>query len=382
MESPMRVLHTVVNMNRGGAETLLMNLYRRINRKTIQFDFLTSREGIFDDEIRKLGGRIYRIPYITDLGPIAYQKALEQFFSSDMKYQIVHSHMDKMGGLILSTAKKSGIPIRIAHSHNTMSEGNKLQQLFKWYVGRRILSDSTHQIACSKDAASWLFSKQAENAYILKNGIETKKFKFCALNRLKKRFELQLREDDFVIGHVGRFNQQKNHNFLLDIFAKVKKVIPNAKLVLVGDGALQGEMKARAEVMKIEKHVLFTGVQEDIASYLHAFDLFLFPSLHEGLGIALIEAQAAGLNCIVSDQIPKEVDLGIGLIHYTPLDDPFEWVKKTIHFQNNRFPRSIYQGKIIEAGYDIQNVTMEMERFYLSLKGGNHENVDGVYANL
>ncbi len=181
MGSPLRVLHVVVNMNRGGAETLIMNLYRNIDRTKVQFDFLTCKEGVFDSEIHEMGGKIHRIPYVTEVGHSGYVKELDLFFKEHPDYEIVHSHLDKMSGLVLRAAKKAEIPVRIAHSHNTQSEGGIGAKGYKWLVGRYINWNATHMFACSEVAAKWLFGSQAHKASILKNGIECDKFQFLLL---------------------------------------------------------------------------------------------------------------------------------------------------------------------------------------------------------
>lgn len=167
MGSPLRILHVVVNMNRGGAETLLMNLYRNIDRTKIQFDFLTCKPGVFDDEIIELGGKIQRISYISDVGHFRYMKELETFFVNNNYYSIVHCHMDKMSGLVLKAANKAGVPTRISHSHNTQSEGSLVAKLYKWYAGQSIFLNSTNFFACSGEAAKWLFPKSVGKSILI-----------------------------------------------------------------------------------------------------------------------------------------------------------------------------------------------------------------------
>lgn len=362
---PIRVLHAVVNMNRGGAETLLMNLYRNIDRTKVQFDFLTCKEGVFDEEIKQLGGKVHRIPYVTDKGHFGYIKALNQFFAENKEYHIIHSHMDKMSGIVLREAKRNKIPVRIAHSHNTSSEGSIAAKLYKWYAGRNILSNSTHHFACSSEAAKWLFHSKAKETTILKNGIESEKFSFSPIIRQEVREELGL-NNDFVIGHVGRFNHQKNHSFLIDLFSKISKAIPDAKLLLVGDGELRIDMEKKVTNLGLDQKVFFLGVRSDIHRLLQGFDLFLFPSLHEGLPVTLIEAQGAGLPCIISDAISREVDMGLDLIKFVSLEEKESiWineVKKTAANQRSRF----VSDQLMKNGYDIKGAAAWTEEFYLA----------------
>lgn len=382
MGNPLRVLHVVVNMNRGGAETLLMNLYRNIDRSKVQFDFLTSKEGVFDPEIREMGGQIYRIPYISEVGHTNYVKKLNQFFKENAKYKIVHSHMDKMSGLILLAAKKAGIPVRIAHSHNTRSEGGLPSQLYKWYSGKKINLSATHSFACSTDAAKWLFKKNHHQAHILKNGIECKKFQFSMEIRREFRKKLGIHPGCLVIGHIGRFNHQKNHNFLLEIFAEVIKKYSDTQLILIGDGLLRREVESKIKELNLEKNVKLLGVREDIHRLLQAFDLFVFPSLHEGLPVTLIEAQAAGLPCIIADTITKEVDMEVTKIAYLSLRDKNLWVKTILHLAKQNLPRKISEKTFNQQGYNIQQTAGLTQEMYLVLGGQSSENSNRVYSNV
>ena len=192
MNKLVKVLHCVVNMNRGGAETFIMNLYRNIDRSKIQFDFLTSIEGVYEEEIKQLGGKVYRIPYITQVGPFAYAKSLHNFFLAHPEYQIVHSHMDKMSGIVLREAKRANVKVRIAHSHSTKNEGNILEKMIKMYYGTYINSNSNVKFACSSDAAVFLYKKLSKNARIIKNGIDINKFIFSKNVRQKLETNLEL----------------------------------------------------------------------------------------------------------------------------------------------------------------------------------------------
>lgn len=366
MEDPVRVLHAVVNMNRGGAETLLMNLYRNLDRTRIQFDFLTSKPGIFDDEIRQKGGIVHRIPHITDNGHRSYRRALDTFFIKHGGYKIIHSHMDKMSGIILKTAKTAGVPVRIAHSHNTMSEGGYLPRLYKWYIGTLIASAATDRLACSHSAARWLFPGRASEAHILQNGIECDRFKFNAEIRARVRDELQITETTFVVGHVGRFLHQKNHAYLIEQFAEIQSRIEDSVLLLAGDGPLRAEMEQKVRNLNIAAKVRFLGVRSDIECLLQCFDVFVFPSFHEGLPVTLVEAQGAGLRCVISDTITTEVDMGFGLIDFSPLKDRAGYLEKILAAARRKGSRSIPLQGLAQKGYDIRETVRWVEEFYLS----------------
>ncbi|WP_064091693.1 glycosyltransferase family 1 protein [Rossellomorea aquimaris] len=369
MGSPLRVLHVVVNMNRGGAETLIMNLYRNIDRTKVQFDFLTCKEGVFDSEILEMGGKIHLIPYVTEVGHFGYVKELDRFFE-EHSYKIVHSHLDRMSGLVLRAAKKAGVSVRIAHSHNTQSEGGIGAKTYKWLVGQYINWNATHMFACSKAAAQWLFGNQAHKAFLLKNGIECDKFQFSFYIRNQARAELQLNDETFVLGHVGRFCHQKNHMFLLETFAEIQKTIPNAKLILVGDGPLRKEITEKINNLELEQHVMLLGVREDIPSLLQAFDVFVFPSFHEGLPVTLIEAQGAGLPCLISDRVTKEVDMESQLAHFLPIENQGIWVKQILKKRTVPLNRKRSEGTLALKGYDIRKTAEDTEKSYLTL-GGN-----------
>nr|WP_249316977.1 glycosyltransferase family 1 protein [Bacillus sp. FJAT-50079] len=354
-------------MNRGGAETLIMNLYRNIDRSAVQFDFLTSRPGVFDDEIIKLGGKIHRIPYISDVGHFKYIGELEQFFSSHNEYRIVHSHLDKMSGVVLRSAKKAGIPIRISHSHSTSSEGGYFSKTYKWYSGKLIAKNATHFIACSEHAARWLFTNNLESTMIIKNGIESEKFSFSPNIRKKMREELKLDNNIFVIGHVGRFSHVKNHNFLIDVFAKFVKVKENSVLILVGEGPLKANIEKKVKDLNLEKKVKFTGVRSDIERLLQAFDVFIFPSIFEGLPVSLIEAQGAGLPCLISDQVSQDVDLDLNLIKFASLNNQEIWIDGLEETALRQQKRDFNKNGLVNKGFDISSTARDMTSYYLQV---------------
>ncbi|MDR7073372.1 glycosyltransferase family 1 protein [Fictibacillus barbaricus] len=367
MDGPIRILHVVVNMNRGGAETLIMNLYRNIDRSKVQFDFLTSKKGIFDSEIARLGGRIYRIPYVTEIGHIKYIKSLDYFFEAHKDYRIVHSHMDKMSGLVLQSAAKAGIPCRVSHSHNTNSEGGSIAKLYKWYAGNKINKSATHKIACSQKAANWLFRKKSNEAFILKNGIDCNKFEFSNETRLKVRNDLGIPDDTFVVGHVGRFNKQKNHHFLIDIFAESLKENHKSILLLIGEGSLLPAIKKKVDDLHLNDCVKFLGVRDDVHHLFQAFDVFVFPSFHEGLPVTLIEAQCAGLPCLISDTITSEVDMGLEMVKKLPINSINKW-KASLKSVRCSVLRNYHAKTALKNnGYDINAAATQTQDLYLKM---------------
>ncbi|MCT1904363.1 glycosyltransferase family 1 protein [Oceanobacillus sojae] len=369
MGSPLRVLHAVVNMNRGGAETLIMNLYRNINREKVQFDFLTCKEGLFDEEIEALGGRIYRIPYLMEAGHFGYLQALDAFFAEHKTFKIIHSHMDKMSGFVMRAAKKSGIPVRIAHSHNTQSEGHLFIKMYKWYAGRFIRPNATHLYACSQAAAEWMFMSEAKQTFILNNGVEIDKFQYSNGKGSLLRDTFDIVDEAFVLGHVGRFHEQKNHKFIINLFHDLNKEMTNLYLIFVGDGPSRKEMERKVKELNLDKKIKFLGVRDDIPDLLQMFDLFIFPSFFEGLPVTLVEAQASGLPCIISDSITEEVDMDLGLIHRLSISDKDLWVRKVMKLKEELPSREIVKEHLVTKGYDIKHTAADLQTKYLSVGG-------------
>ena len=309
MSTPMRILHIVTTMDAGGVETLLMNLYRTLDHSKVQFDFLKHRDShdFYDNEILASGGRIYPgIPFSPmKLGE--YRKFYREFFQSHLEYKIVHAHTH-YNMFALREAKAIGVPVRIAHAHIAYPTIDK-KYPFKLYNKLRVGSFATGMLACSAAAEKWFFGSKAvreKRVIVLNNGIDANKFVYTSEVRQKQRRELGLAEQ-FTLIHVGRFEEQKNHKFLLDTFEKVLQKKPDAVLLLVGDGTLRQKIEQQAIQRKIADHIQFLGVRADVHALLQAGDVFVFPSQYEGLGIVAVEAQAAGLPCVISDTIPGDV---------------------------------------------------------------------------
>lgn len=359
MNEPIRILHCVVKLGRGGAETLIMNIYRNIKREQIQFDFLTSIDGDYEEEIKNLGGRIYKIPYITEVGPIKYSKQVYNFFKQHGEYKIVHSHMDRMSGLIMREAKRANVPVRIAHSHSTQCSGGFAVRLIKKYYSG-YLGNASCYFACSEAAAEFMFKDS--NIKILKNGIECEKFIYNAGLRKKLREQLNC-QNKFVIGHVGRFSEPKNHDFLIDIFNGIHEKYHDSELVLIGQGSLQKKIEKKVKSLGLDDCVHFMGSCSNVNEWLNTFDVFLFPSLYEGLGIAAVEAQANGLKCVLSTGVPQVVDIS-GNIEFLSLRESVEkWAEKVLEFKSG-YERRDMQESINNAGYDIRLTAKYLEEFY------------------
>lgn len=368
MAEPIRVLHVVTHMNRGGLETMIMNYYRHIDRTKIQFDFLTHRDGKkdYDDEIQKLGGKIYHLPPLNPLDKKGYLKKLDDFFREHPEYKVVHSHLDCMSAYPLRTAKKYGVPVRIAHSHNTSQERN-LKYLIKLYSRSLIPKYATDLFACGEEAGKWMFKNRS--FVVMRNAIDAQKFVYNSEVAKQKREELGI-EDKFVFGHVGRFNLQKNHEFLIEIFNEVCKRNENAVLLLVGTGELEEKIHEKVRNLGLNEKVMFLGVREDIPELMQAMDVFVFPSLFEGLPVTLVEAQAAGLPCVVSGTITKEIDI-IGKMRFLDINGTtFEWAKE-IEKKRERKKEACHM--IEEKGFDIKKNAEWFQKFILQKSGNSLE---------
>ena len=359
--TPIRVLQVVTHMERGGLESTLMNYYRHIDRERVQFDFLVHRQerAAFDDEIESLGGKLYRLPR---LGPWSegYLAALNHFFDEHPEYKIVHVHQDCLSSVILRAAAQHNIPVRIAHSHNANQDKNLKYPIKLWYK-RSIPKYTTNLFACGKDAGDWMFGGAPYQ--IINNAIDATAYSFNPKKRIEMRHQLGL-ADKLIIGHVGRFNPQKNHPFLLDIFAALLRKEPNAVLLLVGGGEDMLKIQAKAHALGIAEHVRFLGVRSDVADLMQAMDVFVFPSLYEGLGIVLIEAQAAGLPCVVSDTIPREAYL-TDLVTAEKLSSSVEaWAEKIL--AKRAIPRIDRRAEIAAHDFDITTEAVKLQEFYIN----------------
>ena len=360
-----RILHIVSFMQRGGLETLIMNCYRHIDREKMQFDFIVHRDfrADYDDEIEALGGKIYRLPRLNPFSP-GYKKALRDFFQSHPEYKIVHCHLDCMSALPLAAAKKCGVPVRIAHAHSSNQERNLKYPLKRLYM-RKIPDVATHFFACSKEAGEWMFPGQSIT--VINNGIETERFAFRSEIRSEVRSEFGFR-DELVLGHVGRFMPEKNHGFLIVIFAEVHKRIPDAKLLLMGTGPLEDQVRRKVNELRLTDNVRFLGVRSDVNRILQAVDVFVLPSVYEGLGIAAVEAQNAGARCVVSDTVPTACAM-TDLVEFVALSEaPAHWAN--VILRDCISGRADHTGEIQLAGYDIQKTADWLFDFYTSRENG------------
>ena len=355
-----RVLEVVNDMQRAGLETMLMNYYRNIDRNQIQFDFLTHRpyEGDYDQEIKSLGGKIYHAPRLYPQNYPAYFKYMKKFFENHPEYQIVHSHIDAMSYLPLRAAKTAGIPIRIAHSHNT-SIDKDFKYPLKVYFKHQISKVANYYAACGQAAGKFLFP--GKSFKFIPNAIEPDNFLFNEQIRQEYRTKLGFTAKNFVIGHVGRLSYQKNHKFLIKVFDEVHKKEPNARLVLVGVGEKEKVIRKQVHELQLDKYVQFLGKRNDVAKLYQAFDVFVMPSLFEGIPVVGIEAQFSGLPIVFSDKVPKEVAF-TDQCTFLSLNESFNnWASVILRKKRNS------SNNIISNLYDIRYAVTILENYYMNL---------------
>lgn len=361
----LRVLHSVSNMDRAGIETMLMNYYRHIDKTKVQFDFLVnkSKKGAYDEEIRKMGGHIFLSPGLNPLKWFKYEKMVRELLKSNPEIKIVHSHNGAFSLQAQLAAKKSGIKNRIVHVHGTKIDFN-LKLPLKLLYKLRLKKASNNYWGCGKEAVSYYFGKseiKKNNYLIIRNAIEEDKFLFDfeKRNEIRKKYNL---EGKFVIGNVARFMKQKNHTFTLELFKKIHEVNSNSILLLIGEGELLPEMKQKAKDLGIENFVMFMGNIGNVNEMYQVMDVFVLPSLFEGLPVVGIEAQAAGLKCIMSDTITREVAITEN-VEFVSLNAPSEkWVE--IILSKEHYERKNMKEKIVNAGYSIINEAKKLQTIY------------------
>lgn len=359
---PIRVLHVVTYMGRGGLETMLMNYYRHIDRERIQFDFLVHRdfEADYDKEILSLGGRIYRVPKLNPFS-MAYHKALNSFFRNHPEYNIVHVHQDCLSSFALKAANKNNVPIRIAHSHSSSQDKN-FKYLLKKYFMKSIPDYATNLFACGREAGNWMFGGKSYE--IVRNAIDVDSFKYDINKRseLRKKFKLT---DNLVVGHVGRFNYPKNHDFLIDTFKEIYLLNSNSKLFLIGAGDLEDRIREKVNDLGLSENVIFLGNRSDVNELMQAMDIFVFPSHYEGLPVTLVEAQASGLLIFKSLNVSDQCKITPNVYSLSLNDNAKHWAIQILekYKEYHRNDTSLY---IKNAGYDIKSNAIWLQEFYIN----------------
>lgn len=363
-----RILQVTDNMNRGGQETFIMNVYRNIDRSKVQFDFLISekKKCDYEDEIAALGGKVYRT-ITKKSGVLRFVKTTNKILKEiRIQYKIAHIHtssqLNAIAWLFTDIRK---IPTRIVHSHNSMNDDDvkgNIRRFFSLIISKLF----TFRFACSEVAGAWLFGNhkmKRKSVRIIRNGVDAGRFAYNEGSRQKIRQELNI-TDNFVIGHIGRFNKQKNHAFLIDIFHELYKLDSESRLILVGGGELEGDIRQKVRMLGLEDAVLLLGLRTDINDIMSSIDVFLLPSLYEGLPVVGIEAQASGVRSVISDTITGELDI-TGLIDFVSLDDPPKhWAERILEYKEG-YERKNMHAAVSGAGYDMVITAKEIEAFYL-----------------
>lgn len=371
MDKCVRILYILGgSMKYGGTEAFIINYYRNINKENVIIDFVYQgdEKGVYDDELIACGSNIYHTVY-KNQNPILFSKQIAEIIKKN-NYKIIHSQMDAMGAWPLLIAKFKGVPVRIAHSHNTAHQtNNKIQILVNDLAKTLLRKVSTHYFACGKEAGKWLFGEklfEKGKVEVIHNAINLDDYSFSNDKRMKIRNEFSIKDSDILIGHVGQFRKQKNHEKIIEIFHSLVQQNVNYKLMLVGSGELEDSIKELCQKLNILDHVIFTGSRNDVSTIMNAFDLFLFPSLFEGLSVVAVEAQANGVPCVFSNTISNEtfINDNIDVVDLNASEDIW----------TNAINKAIGNGRINSEkafssnGYNIKVEAKKLEKKYLDLQ--------------
>lgn len=370
--SYIRVLHIVGKMDRAGAETMLMNLYRHIDRTQVQFEFITftQEQGDYDEEILALGGKIF--PIIAS-NSIERMFKLTSFLKQHSEYQIVHAHMLLNNAFHLLAAKQAGVKHRISHSHNTQNAKSGIvanfYEKFAIYLNK---SFSTKRIACGREAAEYLFNT-SKDVWLLNNAIDLQLYNDISSTNKNSWKLVKSDLQGLKIIQVGRLNEVKNHAFSLEIARKLKELGVNFTFFIVGQGPLEDYIRKSIQDYCLEENVFLLGVRNDVPNLMAGADVMLMPSLHEGFPVVLVESQAIGLPSILSENITREVDLNLGLVEFLSLESVDTWVEALINEKNIPINRSKINKCLQSAGFDVKKNSVDLLNFYkniVNLDGG------------
>lgn len=371
MKEPMRVLQVIGAMDRGGAETLIMNLYRNIDRNQIQFDFLVNetRKCDYDEEIRELGGHIHSIPRYNIFNYMQYKSACKEFFQSHY-YPVVHGHIGLPAAIYLDIARNAG-SFTIAHSHNQHHPINARELAYRTSTyPTRYVADFF--LACSQQAGIDRYGNNVangDNFHVLNNGIDINRFRFSPTRRSETRLAMSIDDKTPVFGNVGRLTQIKNHRFLLKVFKNINAALPNAILLLAGRGEEENNLKLLSKELGISNNVRFIGVTDDVPALLDAIDVFIFPSIREGLPYATVEAQASGARCLLADCIPMAAKICNDTKFESLSSGVDTWTELALElYQNPAVDRSLLADKATQAGFSIMESAEWLTNLYLSVE--------------
>ena len=360
-DKPIRVAHVIGKLNAAGVEAVVNNFYRNIDHSKYQFDYFIDADSNCEppQELIDMGARYFIIPPYQKL--FQHIKELTRLFKEN-KYQIVHSGMNTLAPISMYCAWKASVPVRINHNHSTAGKGETKKNILKYCLRPFAKCFATDYCACSEYAGEWLFGKRMMKqgkVTVFKNAIDLDKFKYNEDIREEVRNELGI-SDKFVVGHVGRFCFQKNHDFLIDVFNEVHKENKNSVLLLVGIGELQEKIKEKVKRLGLTESVIFLNARKDVQRLYQAMDVFCFPSVYEGLGMVAIEAQASGLAVIASKEVPEEAIIRKSSIRLDLNDSQSTW-KNAL---NRNISRISDIDALVDAGYDITRESKKLESYY------------------
>ena len=368
--APLRILHILHSMNRGGAENALMNYYRQIDKSKIQFDFLLTNNGRndFDEEILDLGGKIFTITPLTISNLLKYIRELRLFLRHHTEYIIVHSHTSSKSVVPLAIARSLNIPVRISHSHNSMSEKG-INGLIRDTLMPFLKLTANVYFSCGRQAARWLYGEKMirqGKINIIHNVINASLFRYDIIKRLQIRHTLGIDKEAFIIGNVARFCKEKNHLFSVEILREVITKHPDTILLLVGDGEERPSIESYAKKLGVFEKIKFVGVVPNVYDYEQAMDVFILPSLYEGLPLSIIEAQVSGLPCFTTKGTVSEECSVTDLVNYLPLESGASfWADEILKVigkeRNDRF------NEVKAAGYDSVSAAVELQELYINL---------------
>ncbi len=367
-KQPLIIAQIMGKWNGGGVEAVVMNYYRHLDRNNIQFDFICDNDStnIPYEEIKRLGGKVFLVPPYQKI--FEYNKELFKIFKKE-KYKIVHSHINTLSIFPLRIAKKANIPVRIAHSHSTSNKKEWKRNLIKQLLRPFSKMYATDYMCCSEFAGRWLFGDKEfdkGNVYLLNNAIDVDKFKYDEKIRKMKREELGINKDTLVIGHIGRFVSQKNHTFLIDIFKEIHRQNKNTTLLLVGQGPLKKTIEEKVKVLNLENSVIFLGQREDVNDLYQTMDVFVLPSLYEGLPVVGVEAQASGLLCMFSTDMTREVKI-LDTSIFIPLEKSSSYWAKKIMDNYTANKRKDERKAVTMANFSINEEAQKLVEKYKSL---------------
>lgn len=361
---PIRVLHIIGKMDRAGAETMLMNLYRNIDRSKVQFDFVTftNDKGDYDDEILALGGKIIPIIASNSLGRML---KLYQFLKSHLEYQTIHSHVLLNNAFHLTVASLAGVNTRISHSHNTSNgSSNTLTRTYEILAKLAINKLATHKIACGYEAGQYLYSDD-KNILILPNAVDVRE-----IHRIVEASHKPLNElfdkDKLSIIHVARFMPVKNHAFILDIAEALIEERVKFVIHLVGDGPLRVQIEQQIQARNLSEYIKLLGLRSNVVELMANADVMILPSLHEGFPVVLVESQAVGLPTLVADTVAEEVDLGLDLVNFIPLDNARDWALKLLSRDKKIVSNEKILEKLSNLGFDVSQNARLLEKIYIA----------------